>query len=85
MNYGCGRQLAVLHLEQGRAREVKALARQMAPVFRAQGVPAEVLAALKLFCQAAEEEAVTVEMARRLVEYLYRAKHDPQLQYEPGE
>jgi transcriptional regulator with XRE-family HTH domain len=78
-------ELAVLHLEQGRTRAVKALARQMAPVFRAQGVPAEVLAALKLFCQAAEEEAVTVEMARRLVEYLYRAKHDPQLQYEPGE
>ena len=78
-------ELAVLHLEQGRTREVRVLARQMAPVFRAQGVPAEVLAALKVFCQAAEKETVNVEMARRLVEFLYRAKHNPQLVYEPGD
>jgi tetratricopeptide (TPR) repeat protein len=78
-------ELAVLHLEQGRTREVKALAQQMTPIFRTQGVPTEVLAALKLFCRAAEGETVTVKMARRLVDYLYRAKHAPQLQYEPGE
>ena len=78
-------ELAVLHLEQGRTREVRLLARQMAPIFRSQGVPAEVLAALKLFCQAAEKEAVTLEMARQLVEYLYRARHSPSFPYEPGD
>jgi tetratricopeptide (TPR) repeat protein len=74
-------ELAVLHLEQGRTREVKVLARQMAPIFKAQGVHREALAALKLFCQAAAKEAATVQLARRLVEYLYRAQHRPELRF----
>ncbi len=78
-------ELAVLHLERGRTGAVKMLARHMAPIFKAQGVHAEALAALKLFCRAAEGDAVTVEMARRLVGYLYRAKHDPKLRYKQDE
>jgi tetratricopeptide (TPR) repeat protein len=75
-------ELAVVYLEQGRTREVKALARQMAPIFKAQGVHRGALAALKLFCQAAEEEAATVELARRVVKFFYRAQHDPELRFE---
>ena len=78
-------ELAVVHLEPGRTREVKALARQMAPIFKAQGVHRGALAALKLFCEAAEKEAATVELARRVVEYLYRAQHNPTLRFEVGE
>jgi transcriptional regulator with XRE-family HTH domain/tetratricopeptide (TPR) repeat protein len=77
-------ELAVVHLEQGRTREVKVLARQMAPIFQAQGVHRGALAALKLFCEAAEREAATVELARRVVDYLYRAQHDPELRFEAG-
>jgi transcriptional regulator with XRE-family HTH domain/tetratricopeptide (TPR) repeat protein len=75
-------ELAVVHLEQGRTREIKALARQMAPIFQAQGVHRGALAALKLFCDAAEKEAATVELARRVVKFLYRAQHDPEVRLE---
>ena len=75
-------ELAVLHLDQRRTREVKVLARQMAPIFKAQGVHREALAALKLFCEAAEKEAATVELARQIVDFLYRAQHNPQLRFD---
>jgi transcriptional regulator with XRE-family HTH domain len=75
-------EVAVLHLEQGRTEEVKTLALEMAPIFHAQGVHREALAALRLFCEAAKKEAATVELARRLVDYLYRAQHDPELRFE---
>jgi tetratricopeptide (TPR) repeat protein len=75
-------ELAVVHLQQRRTREVKALARQMAAIFKAQGVHQGALAALKLFCEAVETEAVTVELARRVADYLYRAQHQPKLQFE---
>jgi tetratricopeptide (TPR) repeat protein len=75
-------ELANLHLEEGRTAEVRNLARQMMWVFHAQGVPREALAALKLFCEAAEREAVTLDLARRLAEYLFRAQNDPNLRFE---
>jgi len=74
-------ELAALLLEWRRTGQVKALARQMAPVFQSQGVHREALAALRLFCRAADQETATVEMARRLVEYLHRARHDPRLRF----
>ena len=74
-------ELAVLYLEEGWTGEVKTLAREMAPIFQAQGVHREALAALRLFCDAAEREAVTLEMARRLVHYLERARLDPELRF----
>jgi transcriptional regulator with XRE-family HTH domain len=77
-------ELAVLSLEEGRTGEVKKLAREMAWIFQAQGVHREALAALRLFQEAAEQEAVTVEMARRLTAYLHRAQNDPSLQFEAG-
>jgi tetratricopeptide (TPR) repeat protein/DNA-binding XRE family transcriptional regulator len=75
-------ELAALYLEHGRATEVKALAKQMAPIFQTQGVHREALAALRLFCEAAEHETVTTDLARRIVEYLQRARHDPRLRFE---
>jgi transcriptional regulator with XRE-family HTH domain len=75
-------ELAVLYLEQRRTFEVKALARQMAPIFHAQGVHREALGALKLFCEAAERESATAELAKRVAEFLYRARHNPSLQFK---
>lgn len=75
-------EIAVLYLETGHTSEVRALARQMAPLFKAQDVHREALAAIRLFREAAEREAVTVEMARDLVSYLDRARHDPTLRFE---
>jgi tetratricopeptide (TPR) repeat protein/DNA-binding XRE family transcriptional regulator len=75
-------ELAGLYLEQGRTAEVKALAGQMEPVFRAQGVHEEAKKALRLFRRAVELETVTVELVRRLVAYLYRAQNNPELRFE---
>jgi tetratricopeptide (TPR) repeat protein len=74
-------ELASLYLEEGRTSEVKALAREMAPIFKAQGVHKEALAALRLFCEAVERETVTLELANRLVDYLEKARHDPGLRF----
>lgn len=75
-------ELAVLHIEGGRTREVKNLARQMLWIFRSQGIHREALAALRLFCEAAEHEQATVDLARRVVDYLERARHNPDLRFE---
>ncbi len=75
-------ELAALYLEDGRTPEVKIIARQLAPIFKAQGVHREALAALKLFREAAEREAVTLDLTRRIVRYLQRAQYNPDLRFE---
>lgn len=75
-------EIAVIYLESGRIEAVKNLARQMASVFRLQGIHREALAALKLFREAAEHEIVTLELARKLVRYLRQAKNDASLHFE---
>jgi len=75
-------ELAELFAAQGQPDAVKSLARQMAWVFQGQGVHSEARKAIALFRRAAEQEAVTAELARRLVEYLHLARHDPQLRFE---
>jgi len=60
--------LAVLYLEEGRTREVKDLAREMAEIFKAQGIAREALAALTLFVEAAQKEKATVELVRRVIQ-----------------
>jgi tetratricopeptide (TPR) repeat protein len=76
-------EITVLLLEQGRTVEVRALVSEMLWIFRAQGVHREALAALQIFCDAARQETATVELARRLVSYFYRAQHDPELRFDP--
>ncbi|HEX7181964.1 MAG TPA: helix-turn-helix domain-containing protein [Thermoanaerobaculia bacterium] len=78
-------ELAVLYLEEGRTVEVKDLAIRLAPFFKAQGVHREALAALQLFREAAQSETLTVELARQLADYLYRARHNPDLRFEKRE
>jgi tetratricopeptide (TPR) repeat protein/DNA-binding XRE family transcriptional regulator len=75
-------QLATLYLEDGRTAEVRELALTLAWIFSAEGMHPQGLAALRLFREAAEQEAVTVEVARRLSDYLYRAQRNPELPFE---
>jgi tetratricopeptide (TPR) repeat protein len=77
--------LALVHLEAGRTAEVRRLAREMLSIFRGEGVHREALAALRLFCDAAQRDAATVELARRVSRYLERVQHAPGLPFEPGE
>jgi tetratricopeptide (TPR) repeat protein len=66
--------LAVVYLEEGRVKEVKKLAREMAAIFRAVNVEREELASVRLFLSAAEREALTLNLARQAVEALRRFK-----------
>jgi tetratricopeptide (TPR) repeat protein len=77
-------ELAVLYLRQGRTGRVKALAREMSPIFESENVHREALAALALFAHAAERECATVELVERLVRYLHQARHNPELRFQPG-
>jgi hypothetical protein len=74
-------ELAEVHAGLGHTAEVKALARESAPIFEDQQVHREAQRALALFRQAAEEERVSGELLRSLIVYLYRARHDPQLRF----
>ncbi|HEX6862223.1 MAG TPA: hypothetical protein VF414_05360, partial [Thermoanaerobaculia bacterium] len=74
--------LAVLHLEEGRTREVRSLARQMMWIFTSQKIHREALAALRLFCEAAEREQATAALARQVADYLEKARYDPELRFE---
>ena len=73
---------AVLLLGEGRAAEVKELAKGLAKVFESKGVHREALASLRLFQEAAEREAATAELARRVLGYLFRARYDRGLRFE---
>ncbi len=68
--------LAVLLLEAGRTAEVRELAMAMTWIFEAKRIRREALVALRLFCEAAEREAASAELARRTIAEL--------LSFEPG-
>jgi tetratricopeptide (TPR) repeat protein len=78
--------LALLLLKQGRTAEARTLAEEMTWIFTSQGVEREALAALRIFCEAAQQEAATVELTRDVIRFLHRSQHDPELKFdETGE
>jgi transcriptional regulator with XRE-family HTH domain len=80
-----GLDLAVLWLKEGRTAEVKELALAMGWIFTAQGIAREALAALQLFCNAALQEAATVELARKAIADIEQARRSaPQPDRERG-
>jgi tetratricopeptide (TPR) repeat protein len=74
-------ELAEVYAAMGRTAEVKALARESAPVFQDQGVHREARRALALFCRAAEEERASAELVRGVVIYLHRSRHDARVRF----
>jgi tetratricopeptide (TPR) repeat protein len=73
---------AGLLLEEGRAAEVGPLARELVDAFNGRGVHREALTALQIFRKAAERAEATAEMARNVLRFLFRARHDPGLRFE---
>lgn len=59
--------LSVLWLEAGRHAEVRELAPTLGWIFQSQKIHREALASLALFCEAAEQEAATVALARQVI------------------
>lgn len=74
--------LSLLLLSAGRTGEVKEIGEEMLWIFKAQGIHREALAALRVFCEAANREAATLELTRRIIRFLRRAQHDPELRFE---
>jgi hypothetical protein len=77
--------LPVLLLKAGRTVEVKELALTMGWIFKAKGIDREALAALQLFCDAARQEAATVDLTRRVIAEIEQARRSaPPLEPERG-
>ena len=74
-------ETAPLLLEEGRLGEVTELAAELVEIFESKGVHREALAALRLFSEAAEREVATAELARSILRYLFRARHDQGLRF----
>lgn len=72
-------ELAVLCLRCGDTAAVKEVARAIMPLFKAQELHREALAALAVFRHAAEAEWITLEVAERLAGFLMRARDRPDL------
>jgi tetratricopeptide (TPR) repeat protein len=81
-------ETAALHLERGELAEVQRLSGELAPIFEQNGVHEEALKALRLFEEAVARQAVTAELVRRLLAWLFRAQDDPGLVFsldqDPG-
>ena len=73
---------ALLYREESRFPEIKALAAEMLEIFKAQQVHREALGAVILFQEAAKKEQVTLELVRRLQDYLAKAKTNPHIPFE---
>jgi tetratricopeptide (TPR) repeat protein len=76
-------ELAVMLLTDEHTTEIKSLAQSLVKVFEANGIHREALAALRLFWEAAEHETATADLARRVLRFLFRARYDQGLRFEP--
>lgn len=76
--------LSLVLLKQGETKRVRAIAEEMAFIFQSQQVHSQALAALLIFCEAAKREAASVELARQVARFLYRAQSDPELTFNPA-
>ncbi|HEX5760698.1 MAG TPA: hypothetical protein VF121_16035 [Thermoanaerobaculia bacterium] len=66
--------LAMLYAQEGCTAELKQLAAEILPVFESREVHREAMAALLMFQHAAEEETLTLELARHLADFLKRER-----------
>lgn len=69
-------ELSALLLREGKKAEVRALTPRLTEVFRSKKVHREALAALRLFRDSAEADTADERLARRVLGFLYRARHD---------
>jgi tetratricopeptide (TPR) repeat protein len=73
---------AGLLLAEGRTTEVKVLTLELAQVFDSKGVHQEAENALRVFEAAVQQEEATADLARRVLQFLFKARHDQGLRFE---
>ncbi|HBL30281.1 MAG TPA: hypothetical protein DD490_25895, partial [Acidobacteria bacterium] len=74
-------EIAPFLLAEGSTEEVKAMATELVEAFRKRGVHPEAEKALQLFKDAADKEEATAELAGKVLRYLFRAEHQPELAF----
>ena len=77
--------LAAVYAAQKRGADLKRLAEEMVPIFRARDIHREALAALAFFRHAVEMETATATLVQHLLDFLRRARHNPGLRFEQPE
>lgn len=75
--------LALLYARQGRMEELRRLAEEMHPIFAAEDIHREALAALLLFQESVRQDALTLDEIEGFAAYLRAARANPALRYEP--
>ena len=73
--------LAIVYLRENRIVEVVLLADEMMTVFRAQRIHREMIAALRLFIDAAHQGNATIDLAQSVRDFLLRARRDPNARF----
>lgn len=76
--------LARAYLAAGRTADTKKLASEIMPIFSAEEVHREAIAALILFRDAADREELTTTYLRELTAFLEAAQADPTLRFDPA-
>lgn len=75
--------LAVLYTAQGRTAEVRRLAAEILPIFRARDLHREAIAALLALRQASRMETRSARLLAEIRVHLDRARRDSMLRFEP--
>jgi tetratricopeptide (TPR) repeat protein len=73
--------LALILLKQERFAEAKAATEEMLPIFAAADIHREALAALVIFREAAVRGVLTLDLATKIFDYLWRARQNPTLRF----
>ncbi len=79
-----GLDLALVYIDLGKTAELRKIAEAMLPIFHAQDVERETIAALMLFQEATRQEVVTRSMIEELASYMQRASRRPQRREKPS-
>jgi len=75
-------ELALLHFRAGRLDEVQRIAEAIVPIFQAEEVHREALAAITLLLHAAREGALNLLLFHRIAAFLKRSRYEPDLRFE---
>jgi transcriptional regulator with XRE-family HTH domain len=73
--------LSLVLLERKQYGSVYAVAEEVLGIFKRLKVEREAVMALRIFCDAAKRETATIELAQRIVRFLRRVQHDPDLRF----
>lgn len=74
--------LSLILLKENHVGKVRRVAEEMLQIFSSQEIHREALVAVQIFCEAAKRGAASVELTRRVIRFLHRARLDPALRFE---